>query len=59
LIQAIFISKKKVTSGKIPARVLAKFSTIGSASHHRTWGTWSRKNLMRASVKCRNVRIGP
>ena len=44
--------KKIVTSGKTPARVLAKFSAIGSTSHRRTWGTRSRKNLMKMRLEC-------
>ena len=48
--------KKRVTSGKIPTRVLAKSSVIGSASHHRTWGIWSHKNLMKACLRYQSVR---
>ena len=48
--------KKKVTSGKIPAHVPKKPSTIGFASHHRTWETGSCKNLIKACFICRSVR---
>ena len=49
--------KRRVTSGKIPARVLVKSLAVGSASHRRTWGTWSCKNLMKACLEYRSVRI--
>ena len=48
--------KKRVPSGKSPARVPIKSSAIGSTSHRGTWGTWSRKNLMKARLGCRSVR---
>ena len=48
--------KKKVTSGKIPTHVPTKPSTIGFTSHHRTWGTRSCKNLIKACFICRSVR---
>jgi len=52
----VFISKRKLQSEKVPAQVLAKSSTIGFASHHRTWGTLSRKNLMKMYLKCQSTR---
>jgi len=48
--------KKIVTNGKTLARVLAKSSTVGSASRRRTWGTGSHKNLMKVRLKCQSVR---
>ena len=48
--------KKTVTSEKIPARVLANSSAVGSASHYISWGTLSRKNLMKARLVCRSIR---
>ena len=48
--------KEKATSGKIPAHVPAESSTVGFASCRRTWGTGSRKNLMKACLVCRSVR---
>ena len=47
--------EKKITSGKIPGRILAKFPAIGSASRCRMWGTWSSKNLMKARLGCQSV----
>ena len=37
---------ERVTNGKNPAQFPTKSSTVGSISRCRTWGTWSRKNLM-------------
>ena len=37
-------------------QVPMKSSVIRSASDRRTWGTWSRKNLMKARLGCRSVR---
>ena len=51
--------KEKITSEKIPAQVPVESSTIESASRRRTWGTWNRKNLMRARFVCRSVRSVP
>ena len=51
--------KGNVTSGKIPARIQAISSVVGSASHCRTWGTWSRKNLMKARLGCQSIRSVP
>ena len=48
--------KKIVTSGKTPARVLVKFSAIGSTLRCRTWGTGSRKNLMKMRLECWNIK---
>jgi len=48
--------KEGVTNGKIPARILANSLAIGSASHRRSWGTWSHKNLIKAHLVCRSVR---
>ena len=48
--------KEKATSGKIPAHVPTKSTTIGFASRCRTWGTESYKNLMKACLVCRSVR---
>ena len=36
LIQAVFISRKKATSRKIPAQIPTKSSIVGSTSHRRT-----------------------
>ena len=44
--------KEKAPSGKIPAHVPAKSSTVRSASRRRTWGIGSRKNLMKAHLGC-------
>ena len=43
-------------SGKIPALFLVKPSTVGFASWHRTWGTRSCKNLMKACHTCRSIK---
>ena len=64
VIRAVFISKRKSRAGKFPPppaprEVPAKSSTVGSASYHRMWGTWSCKNLMRVSLKCRSIRSRP
>ena len=48
--------KEKATRGKIPAHVPVESSTVGSASRSRTWGTKSRKNLMKACLVCRSVK---
>ena len=48
--------KKIGISRKIPIRVLAKSSVVGSVSLRRTWGTGSRKNLMKARLQCRSIR---
>ena len=48
--------KKTVTSEKIPTRVLANSSAVGSASHCISWRTLSRKNLMKARLVCRSIR---
>ena len=48
--------KRKVIGEKIPTRVPAKSSAVGSVSHRRTWGTRSRKNLMKACLGYRSVR---
>ena len=40
-------TKKRAESGKVPAKFLAKPSTVGFTSRRRTWGTESRKNLIR------------
>ena len=48
-------TEKKITSGKIHARILAKFPAVGSASRRRIWGTWSHKNLMKARLGCQSV----
>ena len=50
--------KGNVTSGKIPAWIPIKSSTIGFASLCRTWGTWSSKN-MKACFGCQRVRSMP
>ena len=50
-------TKKRAESGKVLAKVLAKPSTVGFASRHRTWGTKSHKKLMRTCLECCNARI--
>ena len=45
-------TKERVRSGKIPAWFPTKPSTVGFASHHRTYGTGSRKNLMKMHLEC-------
>ena len=44
------------TSGKIPTLFLPRFSVIGFASRRRTWGTGSRKNLIKACLVCQSIR---
>ena len=56
LIWVVFISKRKLQRWKIPAQAPAKFSAVGSASCHRTWGTGSYKNLMKTRLECRSTR---
>ena len=46
-------------SGKTPARALAKSLAMGSTSRCRTWGTGSRKNLMKAHLECQSIRSVP
>ena len=48
--------KEKATSRKIPTHVPTKSLTVGFALRRRTWGTWSRKNLMKACLVCQSVR---
>ena len=48
--------KKIGISRKIPIRVLAKSSVVGSVSLRRTWGTGSRKNLIKACLVCQSIR---
>jgi len=48
--------KMGVTSGKIPAWVLANSLVVGSASRRRSGGIWSRKNLMKVHLVCQSVR---
>ena len=45
-------TKERVRSRKIPAWFPTKPSTVGFASHHRTWATESRKNLMKMRLEC-------
>ena len=40
-------TKERAESGKIPARFPSKPSIVGFTSRRRTWGTESRKNLIR------------
>ena len=44
------------TSGKIPPLFSMRSSTVGFALYRRTWGTRSRKNLMKACHACRSVK---
>ena len=53
-LSSIYINEG-VTSGKIPTQALANPLVIGSASRHRSWGTWRRKNLMKVCLICRSV----
>ena len=48
--------KEGVGCKKIPARFLAKSSIVGFTSCRRTWGTGSRKNLMKMRLECRSTR---
>ena len=50
-LDSIYI-KKIATSWKTLAQVLAKSLAVGSASHRRTWGTGSCKNLMKMCLEC-------
>ena len=49
-------TKERVRSGRIPAWFLTKSSVVGLTSRCRTWGTESRKKLMKMRLKCRNIR---
>ena len=49
-------TKEKAKSGKIPARFLAKPSTVGFVSHRRTLGIKSHKNLMRTCLEYYSAR---
>ena len=57
-LRGIYI-KGEARSGKIPARYPTKVSAVGCVSRRRMWGTRSRKNLMRARLKCCNARNVP
>ena len=57
-LRGIYI-KKEVGSGKIPARYPIKTSVVRLASRCRTWGTGSRKNLMKAHLECQSIRSMP
>ena len=48
--------QKESDEQKIPARVPMKSPAVGFALHRRMWGTWSRKNLMKACLKCQSVK---
>ena len=48
--------KRRVTGRKIPTHIPAKSSAVGSTSHRKTWGKWSRKNLMKACLRYRSIR---
>ena len=52
-------TKERVRSGKIPAWFPTKPSTVGFASHHRTYGTGSRKNLMKMHLECWSTKSMP
>ena len=54
-LRGIYI-KEEAKSGKTPARDPIRTSAVKSTSHHRTWGTWSRKNLLKVHLECQNVR---
>ena len=49
-------TKGRETSEKIPTRVPTKSSAVGSVLCRRTWGTWRRRNLMKAHLRCWSVR---
>jgi len=58
LIWAVFISKESYEwENSRPDS--SKISAIGSALRRRTWGTGSRKNLMRTCLECRSIRSMP
>ena len=54
-LKGIYI-KEEVRSEKIPARYPTKTSAVRFTSRRRTWGTRSRKNLIRARLECQSVR---
>ena len=51
--------KDKATSKIIPTPVPAESSTLGSPTCCRTWGTGSRKNLMKVCLVCWSARSMP
>ena len=51
--------KEGVRSGKIRAWYPTKTSAVGLASRRRTWGTGSRKNLMKVRLECQSTRSVP
>ena len=57
-LRGIYI-KKEAKSKKIPARYLTKTSAVRFASHPRTWGIGSRKNLMKAHLEYRSAKSVP
>ena len=57
-LRGIYI-KEGVRSGKIPVRYPTKTSAVGFASRRRTWGTRSRKDLMKAHLKCQSTKSVP
>ena len=56
-LRGIYI-KKEAKRGKTPTRYPIKTSAVRSTSHCRTWGTGSRKNLLKAHLECRNACLG-
>ena len=42
--------------GKFLPEFQQKSFAIGSTSCHRTWGTWSRRNLMKGHLECQIVK---
>jgi len=57
-LRGIYI-KEGVRSGKIHAQYPTKTLAVGFASRRRTWGTRSRKNLMKARLECQSTRSVP
>ena len=57
-LKGIYI-KEEARSGKIPARYPIKISAVRFASRRRTWGTGSRKNLMKAHLKYQSAKSVP
>ena len=53
-LRGIYI-KEEAKSGKTPAWCPIKTSAVRSTSYRRTWGTGSRKNLLKAHLECQNA----
>ena len=57
-LRGIYI-KEGVRSRKIPSQYSTNMSAVGFASRRRTWGTWSRRNLMKVCLECQSTRSVP